>query len=229
MDTITIAIADDLVLFSKSLSALVKDENDINVVFIAENGQELLNKLERVKTKPDIIIMDISMPVLDGIEASRLIKEKYPQIKIIIVSMLTEKSYLNTIMDLEVEGYINKACEPLEFFTAIRSVYNNRVYYGPEVAEILVSQYRRDREITVSKNSFKNMTNREIEVLGLLCSARTSEEISKELNISELTVCSHRNNILRKTNSRNIVALVIKALKQYVINIDNIGIEDRKN
>lgn len=219
---IKIAIADDQKLFRKGITALIKSFEHMQVVFEAENGLELLALCESFVNKPDIILLDLSMPEMNGLDALKVLKEKYPLVRVIILSSHEVEGFILATIQAGANGYLAKNAEPEEVEQAIREVYKNDFYFTLPMLQIM-------RKGLVKKaNAIKldeqdNLTNREKEVLGLICKQLSSHEIAEKLFLSNRTVEGHRNNLLLKTKSRNTAGLVLYALKNKLFTLDTLS------
>jgi DNA-binding NarL/FixJ family response regulator len=207
-----ILIVDDHQMFIDGLKSLLRKQETFIVAAEALNGQEALDIIE--KQPIDIVISDISMPVMSGIELTRIIKEKYPIIKIIIVSMHNDQSVVSEIIMAEAEGYILKNTGKKELFDALNKVANHGTYYSNEVLSVMM------QNIKVEKKTIEEihpLSEREIEILQLIVEEYSSEQIAEKLFISKRTVDTHRINILSKTNSKTLVGLIKYAVRNNII------------
>lgn len=219
MKPISLAIADDQILFRKGLKLLIHSFEGIELVIEASNGLELIAAVER--NQPDVILMDLRMPEMDGLETTGKIKQRFPSIKIILLTMYDEEHLINHMMKLGANGYLLKNEEPEEVEIAIRSVMEKDFYFNDYVSKALLSGLQRP------KNEVKNwasgaeasISKREREVLELICREFTSSEIAKELYISIRTVENHRKSLLTKTGSRNTAGLILFAVRNQLIDI----------
>lgn len=224
-DVIKIALADDEVLFRKGISFLLKRKKNIDVVFEASDGEELiagLRKHQGKTTVPDIVLIDLKMPVLNGVEATKMIHNEFPEVKIIALSSYNTKSFIANMIDVGAAAYLVKNATPDELITTINEVYNNGFYYNDYVHEII-------REFMVlPKKKIKvnllneELTNREIEVLKLICRQHSGAEIAEKLFLSVRTVEGHRNNLLRKTGCKNMIGLIIYAISNKYVTIEGL-------
>ncbi|MES2447551.1 MAG: response regulator transcription factor [Bacteroidota bacterium] len=219
---IKIAIADDQKLFRKGITALIKSFEHMQVVFEAENGLELLALCESSANKPDIILLDLSMPEMNGLDALKLLKEKYPLIRVIILSSHEVESFILATIQAGANGYLAKNAEPEEVEQAIREVYKNDFYFTLPMLEIMRKGLVKKANI-IKLDDQDNLTNREKEVLGLICKQLSSHEIAEKLFLSNRTVEGHRNNLLLKTKSRNTAGLVLYALKHKLFDLDTLS------
>ncbi len=214
---INIAITDDATLFRKGLSLLLEDFDDIEVVLEANNGQELLDKLSTTPVFPDVIILDLQMPVLDGVETAKLLRNKYDDIKIIVLSSHYSKAFILNMVEVGASAYLAKNTSPDEFAITIKNVHRNGFHYNQEVWSIIQKNLTKKEKLSAS--FVEKLTNRESEILQLLCEQFTSTEIAEQLFISKRTVEGHRNNLLSKLNCRNIAGLVVYAIQNQLVTI----------
>ena len=213
-----LAIADDHELFRKGFISMLSGVADFSFVHEAANGQELLDRVAvRV---PDIVLMDLQMPVMDGMQATEILLEKYPEVKVIVVSMYDEDRFVLHMLEKGVHGYLLKDTSPDEVEKAIRRVAEEGYYYSDFVSKAM------HRKMVARSNNkqpfFPNahnvgLSNREQEVLQLLCDGLSTIEISEKLFISTRTVEGHRLRILEKTNTKNTAAAVAFAYKNHLI------------
>ncbi|MBX2873728.1 MAG: response regulator transcription factor [Saprospiraceae bacterium] len=219
MKPISLAIADDQILFRKGLKLLIHSFEGIELVIEANNGIELIAAVEQ--NEPDVILMDLRMPEMDGLEATGKIKKLFPSIKIILLTMYDEEHLINHMMKLGANGYLLKNEEPEEVETAIRSVMEKDFYFNDYVSKALLSGLQRSKQELKSWASGVETTisRREREVLVLICREFTSSEIANELHISIRTVENHRKSLLTKTGSRNTAGLILFAVRNQLIDI----------
>jgi DNA-binding NarL/FixJ family response regulator len=206
---ITVAIVDDHQLFRSGLQFILESEPDIEVIIEASNGKQFLTFLDNLK--PDVVLMDINMPEMDGMEASRRAIEKYPDLHILVLSMYSDIDYYNTMIDIGVKGFILKDIENKELGNAIRKIHHGGNYFSQELLLRLIKNKPDGNQI--------ELTKREKEVLELICQGFSNQEISDKLYISQRTVERHRSSLLFKTNSKNSISLVIYSIKNNLIRI----------
>jgi DNA-binding NarL/FixJ family response regulator len=206
---IEVALVDDHQLFRSGINFIIDDTEDIEVAFEASNGQEFLNFLKEFQ--PDLVLMDINMPVLDGVEATRRALEQFPDLKVLVLSMFGEVDYYNTMIDLGVKGFILKDVDNEELIDAIRKIYKGGSYFSQELLLQLIKNKPSDEAV--------DLTKREKEVLELICLGFSNQEISEKLFISQRTVERHRSSLLFKTDSKNSVSLVVYAIKSGLVKI----------
>ncbi len=211
MDIIKVIIADDHVIFRKGLFTILNEINQIKVVGEAANGYELLDLLK--KTPADVILMDIKMPKMDGIEATRKIVVQYPDIRIIALTMHEEISYFNKMIEVGATGFLLKKTTQDELEKAIFAVVCDEHYFSEEFMSGMqkqpVLQQRKQPEIV--------LTSREKEILELICKGQSNAEISKHLGLSQRTIDGHRAHLFEKTGAKNAPHLVMYAIKNGLI------------
>lgn len=223
MTAIKLAIADDQVLFLKGLRLLIRSFEDIELIIEANNGQELIDAI--ATNQPDVILMDLRMPVMDGLEATEKIKALYPDIKIILLTMYDEERLINHMMKAGANGYLLKNEEPNILKEAIHTVVEKEFYFNDYVSKALLRGIQKNHKEVRPWETIDNLqlTKREMEVLGLICQERTSAEIADELFISIRTVENHRKSLLTKTDVRNTAGLIIYAIRNQLIDINGLG------
>jgi len=201
-------IADDHRLFLEGLKLIIETNPSYSIVGTANNGEEVLIKLS--SNYIDIILMDINMPKMDGIQTMKIIKDKYPEIKVICISSHHEKVYIERMYENGVMAYLSKNLNIEELMLAIEKSKNNEKYYSKEILDLLFDKNNQKRNTTKSLQF--NLTSRELEVLELIGKEFTTPEIAEKLCISQHTVISHRKNLLQKLNVKNTAGLVRFAL-----------------
>lgn len=219
INTIKIVLVDDEELFRKGISFLLSREENINVLFEASNGLELVDFLNGDNPKPDIVIMDLKMPLLNGIEATKIIRKNFPDIKIVALTSYDSDSFIVNMIDVGAVSYLIKNTTPQELFATINEVAEKGFYYSDYVMNIIQKDIVAHKK---SKCSFDTnfLTSRELEVLQLICKQKSTIEIGEKLFISPRTVEGHRNNLLLKTESKNIAGLVVFAIQNNFVSLD---------
>ncbi len=212
-------LVDDEVLFRKGISFLLTREKNIEVLFEASNGLELMEFLKGDNPKPDIIIMDLKMPFLNGIEATKIIRRDLPDIKIIALTSYDSKSFIANMVDVGAVSYLVKNTTPQELFATINEVAEKGFYYSDYVLNIIQKDIVSNKKTKCSFDS-NFITSRELEVLQLICKQKSTVEIGEKLFISPRTVEGHRNNLLLKTESKNIAGLVVFAIQNELVSLD---------
>jgi len=205
--SIRIIIADDHKIVRDGLSGLIRTQNDMEIIGEADNGMTAVKLASELS--PDIVIMDVSMPDLNGIEATRKIVSAVPNANIIALSMHSDRRFVLGMLEAGVKGYVIKDSAFAELAGAIRAVSANKSYLSPGITDIVVNAYARDGEVKGNA-----LSNREREILQLLAEGRSVKKISELIHISIKTVETHRRNIKTKLDIKNSVDLIRYALKE---------------
>lgn len=208
---IKIILADDHKIVRDGLRTLLERESDMEVIAEAEDGRAVVNLAKQLS--PDLVIMDIIMPGLNGIDATRDIIRKDPHIKVIGLSMHSDKRFVSGMFQAGASGYLLKDCAFDELATAVRTVVSNHTYLSPGIANIIIER-QRERSSQSGSTTFTNLTTREREILHHLADGMSSRDISSTLDISVKTVQSHRQNIMRKLNINNVTDLIKYAIRE---------------
>jgi DNA-binding NarL/FixJ family response regulator len=218
MKSISIAIADDQMLFRKGMTAIVNSFEGMSVICEADNGHKLLGFLETTTQKPDIILMDLSMPGLNGIDTMKIMHDKFPEQKAIILSIHNEDKFVIHLIELGASAYLFKNSEPEDVEKAIHGVMEKGFYFNENTMNALHKRLTKKRmHVSVHDNIPIILSTREVEILNLICQELTANEIAEKLFISVRTVDGHRNNLLEKTGARNTAGLVIFAIKNNLV------------
>ncbi len=213
-----VIIADDHEIFRQGLKMIMVGHKDIEIVAEAGNGQEFLDLLDTFK--PDIVLMDIKMPVMDGLKATKLALEKYPDLKVLVISMCGEEDYLINMLEAGVKGFVPKTVDEEELLKAIKTITEGKSYFSQELLGTITEAYiKRNLDKKTDDDELSKLTRREIEVLNLIAKGLTNKEIADALFISQKTVDGHKSNILDKTGSKNVVTLLIWALHNKLIEL----------
>jgi two-component system, NarL family, response regulator DegU len=207
---IRLAIADDQPLFRRAFVLLLRDMPDVQVMFDSANGEEMLIGLKG--NAVDIVLLDLEMPVMDGVETLRSIREEHPQVKVIVLSTHDDEASIVRMMELGASGYVLKTAEPDEVENAIRSVKESGYYFSDLVGRVMLQGLVKKEKVKPVYNEVDPLTERELEVLRAICQEMTTTEIAGKLFLSPRTVEFHRNNILLKTGARNVAGLVVYAM-----------------
>jgi len=215
---INLVLADDEELFRVGMSHILSRDSEINIVHQASNGKELLDYLENTELLPDVIIMDIKMPQLNGVEATKAIHKTYPEVSIIALTTYNTKPFIRNMIDVGASAYLVKNSPPSKVLHTIKQVFYNGFYYDKLVMSVLNDRFATKNsasEKTVFDEDF--LSPREKEVLELICKQFKTTEIAEQLFISPRTVEVHRKNLLDKTGVKNIAGLVIFAINNDLI------------
>ncbi|MBN2742430.1 LuxR family two component transcriptional regulator [Breznakibacter xylanolyticus] len=213
MDGLRLFLVDDHKIFREGLKNLIEIEQIGKVVAEAANGQDFINKLS--EPLPDLVLMDISMPVMDGIEATRRARERFPDLMVLALSMHGDEEYYYKMIEAGVKGFLLKDSGIKEIERAIQSVVDGESYFSNELLRKIISGMNKKSHDPVPDKD--GLSVREVEVLGLICEGLTNEEIGDRLCISAQTVKGHRSNLLAKTNCKNSASLVMYAIKHKLV------------
>ena len=195
-------IADDHSMFIDGLKALLNRDKKVEVIGEALNGAEAYDII--CKSPIDLLITDINMPVMNGIELTKKVKENFPHIKVLVVTMYNDREIVSEIVMAEADGYILKNANRDEFLTAINKLADDSTYFSNEILSIMLEKVKKEKK---QENELRNLSNREIEILKFIMKEYSSEDIAKKLFISKNTVDTHRKNILEKTQIKTLVGL----------------------
>ncbi len=210
MKNIKIAVVDDHVLFRQGIAALLNEQQGLKVIFEAANGLELIECLK--KKSPDVILMDIQMPLMDGIKATKMVNAKYPEIKIIVLTMHDNEQMAFHLMENGASAFLAKNTDIEIVIAAIIGVKKNGYYINESTSAAIIKGRRK------AGNVFENrLSDRETEVIKLICKEKSLSEIATKLVLSPRTIETHRKNILRKTKSKNTAGIVLYALNNNLI------------
>jgi DNA-binding NarL/FixJ family response regulator len=216
---INIAIAEDQILFRKGIITLLNSFKNMHVCLEAVNGKELLDGISATKVPVHIALLDINMPVMNGIETLAGMRKLFPDVKNIILTVHEEDKFIHKLIEEGANAYLAKNTEPAELEKAIRGVIENDYYFNENAVRVMRS-FKPGKKQKASLHSVEDLTNREKEVLLFICREFTSPEIAEKLFLSESTVNGHRNNLLSKTGARNTAGLVLFAITNQLFDID---------
>ncbi len=217
-----VILVDDHKIFRDGLKLLLNEVPNIKVVAEASNGKEFLDLLDMYQ--PDLIFMDIKMPEMNGIDATRIALQKYPNIKVIILSMSGNEEHFSLALNSGAMAYLLKNSDKTEIEKAINYVIEEKNYFSEALLKDLVKRnYILSKDTVTPLDNPDKLSARELEVLNLMCKGLANHEIAAELNISPRTVDGHRANILDKTHSKNSIALVVYAIKKGLVNIKDVS------
>lgn len=214
MKKIKLAIVDDQKLFLEGLRFIVNSFQDIEVIIEAANGKELIELLDP-ENLPDVILLDLQMPEMNGLETTNYVKANFSNIKIILLTLHNNESYINLLMENGANSYLVKNEDPKVLEKAIIAVFEKDYFFSDYVSKALLHKNKKKRSLTQDFQQSNNvkLSSRELEILTLICQQYTSPEIAKKLFITVRTVEGHRRNLLEKTSVRNTAGLVIFAIK----------------
>ena len=216
MDTIKVLLAEDHTIVRKGLRSLLDSEAGIKVVGEAEDGREAIKKVE--KLQPDVVLMDISMPGLNGLEATRQLKKRFPEIKFIILTVHDHEEYVLQTLRAGASGYLVKKAAPAELISAIRAVYSGESFLSPSISRTVIDEYvRRSEQPSEKDEIYEKLTNREREVLQLITEGHKNRKIADLLHVSLKTVETHKANIMNKLNVSGTAELIRYAMDKGLI------------
>ncbi|TLX72159.1 response regulator transcription factor [Labilibacter sediminis] len=208
-------LVDDHLIFREGLRNLIEIEGVGKIVGEASNGKEFLDKVEELQ--PDLVLMDISMPIMNGIEATKIAVERNPNLKVMALSMNGDEEYYYKMIEAGVKGFLLKDSGIKEIEKAISAVLGGDCYFSNELLRRIINNI--GKPMDKQKESKSLLSNREIEVCREICNGLTNEEIAEKLFISAQTVKGHRSSLLSKTNCRNSASLVMYAIKNKIIEL----------
>jgi DNA-binding NarL/FixJ family response regulator len=213
-DTIKVAIADDHTLFRAGVKTALSIKKDVELVAEADNGMQLLNLLKHIE--PDVILLDIQMPIMDGIQTLPEIRKLYPHVKVIILSMHNDQSMISKLMEIGANSYLTKNSDSETIYQAIKTCYEQEFFFNELTNKALLSGLRTKR---TDGHSFHEamLTEKELTVLKLMCEERTTKEIADIVEISPRTVEAIRDKLKTKTGSKSMAGLVMYAIKNKII------------
>ncbi|NLF43812.1 MAG: response regulator transcription factor [Bacteroidales bacterium] len=215
MENIKVIIVDDHKLVTDCISLFLKGAPDVEVIGVAHSGKQALELLK--KMQPDVMLVDISMPELTGIETTDIIKKKYPEIRIMILSMHSDYNNISDAIDAGADGYVPKDVSSEELIEAIKTIYAGKNYFHTSISDEIVKNYATKKKKPGSL--IPQLTKRELEVLHLFAAGYNNNEIADKLFLSVRTIESHKNHILQKTNMKNSVELIKFAIKNKIIDL----------
>jgi DNA-binding NarL/FixJ family response regulator len=211
---VNIAIAEDYHLFRQGIVSMLLNEPGINVIFEAANGEELITKMKL--QQPQIVLMDIRMPIMDGKQALEIINNDFPGTRVIILSMHYSESYISEYIASGACSFLPKNCSIEKIIEAIYAVHKQGYYYDDRVSKSLASQLAKAKKAD-NPTDHGQLTEREIDIVRLLCEDKSLIEIGKDLHISVRTVEWHKKNVFEKTGAKSLAGLAVYAIKQGIV------------
>jgi DNA-binding NarL/FixJ family response regulator len=215
MTPVRILLADDHVVMRNGLRLLLERQPHLQVVGEAADGRQAVALSE--SANPDVVIMDIAMPNLNGIEAARQIVNRNPRTAIAILSMHSDESYVIRALKAGARAYLLKDSAEADLLAAVRALTEGKSFFSPAISKILVEDYMRQLESRGAEDTYELLTNREREILQLLAEGRTNKEVANMLNLSLYTVETHRTHILQKLNLHSVPELILYAVRKGII------------
>jgi len=215
MSPIRILLADDHTVMRRGLRALLERQTGFSVVAEAADGREAVDLAAAVS--PDVAVIDIGMPNLNGIEAARRITEKRPETAVIILSMHADESYVLRALKSGARGYLLKDSPEDDLINAIRAVHKGKAFFSPEISRMLAEDYMRQMRQRGVEDSYELLTSREREVLQMLGEGNSNKEVATKLNLSLHTVETHRGNVLEKLNLHSTAEMILYAVRKGIV------------
>ena len=212
MSSTRVLIADDHPLIRSGLRALLSRESEFEVVGEAADGYQALELVEQLK--PDVVMLDVSMPRLNGIDVAQKITEKTPSTRIIIVSIHSDEGYVLRALKAGAKGYLLKASPEGDILNAVRAVAAGQAYLSPEISRLLVEEYVREMRFRGVEDSYDLLSIREKEILQLLASGATNRQVAEMIHVSVATVETHRTNVFQKLGIHSLPELILYAVRK---------------
>ena len=212
---IRIILADDHAVMRRGLRLVLEEQKDFQVVGEASDGREAVTLVETLK--PDVAVLDITMPNMNGIEAARQISAKQLGVAIVVLSMHSDEGYVLRALKAGARGYLLKEAPEADFIRAIRSVSQGKSFFSPAVSRVLVEDYVRQLQDKDIEDSYELLTQRERELLQLIAEGKSNKDVANMLNLSLYTVETHRGNIMEKLNLHSVPELILYAVRKGVI------------
>jgi two-component system response regulator NreC len=215
MKTIRILLADDHTVVRKGLRLLLESQSGFEVIADACDGRETIALAEQ--HQPDVVVLDVAMPILNGIEAARQISAKLPQTAIVFLSMHSDEGYVLKALKSGARAYLLKDSAEYDLIAAIKAVSDGKAFFSPAISKMLVEDYMRQMRERDVEDSYELLTTREREIVQLLAEGKSNKDVATLLNLSPYTVETHRGNILQKLNLHNSAELILYAIRKGVI------------
>ena len=217
MAKIRVLVTDDHAIVRDGICALLALTGDIEAVGVAANGREALEMVRELT--PDVVLMDIAMPIMGGVEATRRIRKEFPKVKVLALTQYDDKAYVFPVIEAGASGFISKTAAYSELAAGIRSVHRGDSFLSPSVARFLVEDYQQVASMKGSQDPYEQLTNREREVLKLVVEGHTTQEIADMLVLSPKTVERHKTNLMAKLDIHNRLDLFKYALRKGIITV----------
>ena len=211
----TIVIAEDYTILREGLRALISSNPDLEVVAEAGDGRAAINLVE--KLKPDLVLTDLSMPRMNGMEAIREIRKRIPETKIVVLTIHKTEEYILAVLKAGADGYVLKDATHDELIMAIKNVLSGKSYLSPGISETVLEGYLEGRKTVKHQTSWETLTHREREILKLIAEGYRNKQIAKDLCISVKTVEKHRANLMEKLDLHNVQALTALAIEKGLV------------
>ncbi len=216
--SIRVILCDDHRVIRQGLRNLIDQQEDMDVIAEAENGREAIDLIAELE--PDVVVMDVAMPELNGIEATRKIIDESPEVRVLALSMHADRHYAAGMLGAGASGYLLKDCAFEELADAIRRVSHGSTYLSPDIAGVVVKDYVERLSAPSDDTAFSVLTDREREVLQLVAEGNTTKQIAKMLHVSVKTIESHRQNIMDKLEIRSVAELTKYAVREGLTSLE---------
>jgi DNA-binding NarL/FixJ family response regulator len=216
MDSFNVAIVDDHSLFRSGIASLIKHFKGLNLSIEASNGKEFLDQIKVSKKVPDVVLMDIQMPEMDGLETTQYLRLHHPTIKVIMLSMFSSSGSITQAVENGASGYLLKNAEPEELKIAIFDVLASGFYFNENVSKAMIAGFVSKNQISPKLTYTNELSEREKQVLLLVCDEQTNKEIADKLNLSLRTIEGHRKRIIDKIGCKSIIGAVMYAIRENI-------------
>ena len=217
MDKIRVALVEDQRLFRDGMAALINESGDMEVIAVADNGRHFLNQLPAMEQLPNVALIDMNMPERNGLELAGILVKQQPDIRVIVLTVHNQERFIVKMIEAGVAGYLVKNCDIEEVRQAIRTAHKTGFYFNEATMLAMRNGYKlKNTQVKSFANIPVELTEREVEVLCLICREYTNVEIADKLNISPRTVDGHRNNLLAKAGCKNTAGLVLFAVNNNI-------------
>jgi DNA-binding NarL/FixJ family response regulator len=218
MTEIRVLLAEDHTIVRKGLRSLLDAEATVTVVGEAENGRQAIDQVEHLL--PDVVVMDIAMPGLNGLEATRQIKKRFPEVQVLILTVHTAQEYILQILRAGASGYLVKQAAPTDLVQAIQAAHRGGIFLSPSISRKVIEEYVQQASTAAELDSYETLTDREREVLQLIAEGSSTRQIAEQLHISVKTVETHRAHLMDKLELRSTAELTQYAIRKGVISLD---------
>lgn len=212
---INVVVTDDHKLFRKGIAALLSDFDFVGEIGEAGNGIELLNLLASGHRLPDVILLDLNMPVMDGIEVQKRLNETYPDVKVIILTMEDDEQLILHLIEEGVDGYLLKNADTDEMELALKKVMERGLYFSTDITDLVIRGIAQKKNVEI----IEKLSDKEMKVLELICMEKTAAEIADELILSVRTIEGYRKKLMEKSGAKNLAGLVVFAIKNNLVSI----------
>ena len=218
MEPIKVLIADDHVLYRAGVKTALSSKNDVKVIAEADNGMHLLNMLKTIQ--PDVILLDIQMPVMDGITALPEIKKNWPNVKVIMLTMLEDHSMITKLMELGANSYLSKTSDIEVIYEAIKTCFEQEYFFNALTNKALLTNLKQRNQVTPQKlvQQEAHLNDKEMLILKLMCNEKSTKEIADMVDLSPRTVEAIRDKLKVKTGAKSTAGLIIYAVKHNLLN-----------